>query len=49
MLPNEARERLVQGDEAARDAEGISEGIFVSKRTGYRLAEQKGKTGSVSL
>ena len=49
MLHNEARELLVEGYEATRDAEGIAKAYSVSKWTVYRLAEQKRKTGSVKL
>ena len=49
MLHNEAGELLVQGYEAAHDAEGIAKTYSVSKCTVYRLAEQKRKTGSVAL
>ncbi len=49
MLHNEARELLVRGYEATHDAEGIAKAYSVSKWTVYRLAEQKRKTGSVTL
>ncbi len=49
MLHNEARELLVRGYEATHDAKGIAKAYSVSKWTVYRLAEQKRKTGVVSL
>lgn len=49
MLHNEARELLVKGYEATHDVEGIAKAYSVSKWTVYRLAEQKRKTGSVTL
>ncbi len=49
ILHNEARELLVRGYEATHDAEGIAKAYSVSKWTVYRLAEQKRKTGSVTL
>ena len=49
MTANEARELLVQGYEVTYDAEGIAKACSVRKWTVYRLAEQKLKTGSVTL
>ena len=49
MLHNEARELLVKGYEKSGDAEAIAQAYSVSKRTVYRLAQQKRETGSVAL
>jgi transposase len=49
MLHNEARELLVGGYEATHDAKGIAKAYLMSKWTVYRIAEQKRKTGSVTL
>ncbi len=49
MLHDEARELLVRGYETTHDAESIAKAYSVSKRTVYRLVEQKSKTGSVAL
>lgn len=49
MLHNEARELLVKGYEKSGDAEAIAQAYSVSKRTVYRLAQQKRETGSVTL
>ena len=49
MLHNEARELLVEENEATHDAKGIAKLFHVSEFTVYHLAEQKRKTGSVAL
>ncbi len=49
MLHNETRELLVKGYEEVKDAEAIARAYSVSKRTVYRLAQQKRETGSVAL
>ncbi len=43
------KQGLVRGYEATHDAEGIAKAYSVSKWTVYRLAEQKRKTGTVTL
>ncbi|MCC8090677.1 MAG: IS630 transposase-related protein, partial [Oscillospiraceae bacterium] len=49
MLHNEARELLVAGYEKTHDAQLIADAYSVSKRTVYRLEQQKRETGSVEL
>lgn len=49
MLHNEARELLVTGYEKTHDAQLIADAFSVSKRTVYRLVQQKRETGSVEL
>ncbi|MCD7852892.1 MAG: transcriptional regulator, partial [Oscillospiraceae bacterium] len=49
MLHNEARELLVAGYEKTHDAQLIADAFSVSKRTVYRLVQQKRETGSVEL
>ncbi|MCC8078380.1 MAG: transcriptional regulator, partial [Oscillospiraceae bacterium] len=49
MLHNEARELLVAGYEKTHDAQLIADAFSVSKRTVYRLEQQKRETGSVEL
>ena len=49
MLHNEARELLVAGYEKTHDAQLIADAYSVSKRTVYRLAQQKRETGNVEL
>lgn len=49
MLHNEAWNLLVEAYEKTHDAKGIALAYGVSVPTVYRLAEQKGKTGSVDL
>lgn len=49
MLHNEARELLVKGYEKSGNVEAIAQAYSVSKRTVYRLVQQKRETGSVAL
>ncbi len=49
MLYNEAQELLVAGYEKTHDALLIADAFSVSKRTVYRLVQQKRETGSVEL
>ena len=49
MLHNEARNLLVEAYEKTHDAKGIALAYGVSVPSVYRLAEQKGRTGSVDL
>ena len=49
MLHNEARNLLVGAYKKTHDAKGIALAYGVSVPSVYRLAEQKGRTGSVDL